>query len=231
MLGMTGGARAVGSKARRWAAGRAGGKRVTLGGTEVYECAREHLRLHPSRERAERHVLRGRSTGIAAVAAVLLSLPFFVYGVMTLDTKARVELKCAPNGPCTLTRESLLSKEEVGVFPLEELRGAKVERNRKSRTRDESVWRPVLETTRGDFPLSHGWMSEERKAQSTAGVVQRYLGMPFAGGVTLWHDDRAGAGRMGTAFIVVGGLLVLMSGWLAFKARRLLRAERAARGA
>lgn len=171
---------------------------------------------------------RGRSTGIAAVAAVLLSLPFVIYGGMTLDTRARVELQCAPNGPCTLTREGLLSKEEVGVFPLEELRGAKVERRRKSSTSEEFVWRPVLETTRGDLPLSYGWMPEERKAQYTAGVVQRYLGMPFAGGVTLWHDDRAGAVRLGTAFLVVGGLLLLLSAWLAFKARRLLRAERAA---
>lgn len=171
---------------------------------------------------------RGRSLGLAAVAAVLLSLPFFVFGVMTLDTKARVELKCAPNGPCTLTRQSFLSKEEAGVFTLDELLGAKVDRNRKSRNSEESVWRPVLQTTRGDFPLNYGWMSDERKAQYAAGVVQRFLGMPFAGGVTLWHDDRAGAARLGTSFIVVGGLLVLMSGWLAFKARRLLRAERAA---
>lgn len=171
---------------------------------------------------------RGRSATIATVAAVLLSLPFLIYGAMTLDTRARVEIKCAPNGPCTLTREGLLSKEEVGVFPLEELRGAKVERNRKSRLSDEFIWRPVLETTRGDFPLSYGWMPEERKAQYAATVMTRYLGAPFAGGVTLWHDDRAGAVRLGTSFLVVGGLLLLMSAWLAFKARRLLRAERAA---
>jgi len=171
---------------------------------------------------------RGRSTTIAAVAVVLLSLPFLIYGAMTLDTRARVEIQCAPNGPCTLTRQSILSQEEVGVFPLEELRGAKVERNRKSRLSDEFIWRPVLETTRGDFPLSYGWMPEERKAQYTATVVKRYLSMPFAGGVTLWHDDRAGAVRLGTAFLVVGGLLLLMGGWLGFKARRHLRAERAA---
>lgn len=170
---------------------------------------------------------RGRSAGIAAVAAVLLALPFLVYGIVTLDTRARVELKCASNGPCTLTREGLLTKEEVGVFPVEELRGAKVERNRKSRTSEESVWRPVLETTRGDFPLSYGWMTEERKAQRVVTVVRRYRDRPLAG-ITLWHDDRAGAVRMGTAFLAVGGLLLLMSAWLALKARRLLRAERAA---
>ena len=171
---------------------------------------------------------RGRSTTIAAVAAVLLSLPFVVYGAVTLDTRARVELSCARLGPCTLTREGLLSKEEVGVFPLEELRGARVERSRKSRLSEEFVWRPMLETARGDLPLSYGWMPDERKARHTATVVQRYLARPFAGGVTLWHDDRAGARRLGTAFLAVGGLLLLLGAWLAFKARRLLRAERAA---
>ncbi len=170
---------------------------------------------------------RGRSATIAAISALLLSLPFLVYGVMTLDTKARVELQCARMGPCTLSRESLLSKETVGVFPLEELVGTKVDRNRKSRHSEEFIWRPVLQTKRGDFPLSYGWLPDEAKARHTATVVLRYLAKPFAGGVTLWHDDRAGAVRLGTAFIVVGALLLLMSAWLGFKARRLLRAERA----
>lgn len=175
----------------------------------------------PSEARAS-----ARSTTISAVAAALLSLPFLLFGWQTLDMKARVELRCEARGPCTLTRLSWLSQEEVGRFPLEELRGARVERKRKSSRSDESLWRPLLVTMRGEFPLSYAWMKEERKAQHPAVVVGRYLRAPVKG-VTLWHDDRAGAGRLGGAFLAVGGLLLVMSGRLGFKARRLRRAERA----
>ena len=168
-----------------------------------------------------------RSALVASVAAALMSLPFVFYGLVTLETKARVEFKCEPNGPCVLTRASWLSQEEVGRFTLEEMRGAKVERNRKTGTSDVSIWRPVLVTTRGDFPLSYAWMREESKAQYPAGVVGRYLAKPYAGGVTLWHDDRAGAARMGALFLTVGGLLVALSVWQGLKARRLRLAEEA----
>ncbi|XXF78226.1 hypothetical protein P2318_00270 [Myxococcaceae bacterium GXIMD 01537] len=167
---------------------------------------------------------RGRFTAAGAASIVLLALPFIVFGVAVLDMKARVEIQCEAMGPCTVTRAGWLSKEEVGRYTLEEMRGSKVERNRKSRNSDESVWRPVLETTRGDVPLSYAWMPDERKAQYAANVVLRYLNAPFRG-LTLWHDDRAGAGRLGTGFIVVGVLLLGMSAWVFLKARRMLREE------
>jgi hypothetical protein len=160
------------------------------------------------------------------VAALLLSVPFFVFGVFTLDTKARVELQCVPTGPCTVTRSGLLTKEAPAVYPLQELRGVRVDRNRKSRLSEEFVWRPVLETAGGDVPLSYGWLKEERKAVHTATVMERWFAAPIQG-FTLWHDDRGGPGRLGTAFIVVGAVMVVASGWLALRARRFRRAEQA----
>ena len=40
---------------------------------------------------------------LARRRCVLLALPFLVLGPYLLDAKARVELRCEPGGPCTLT--------------------------------------------------------------------------------------------------------------------------------
>lgn len=169
---------------------------------------------------------RARSATLAAAALVLLALPFFVFGVATLDMKSRVDFQCAPGGPCTLTRSSWLSRQEVGRFTLEELRGTRVARDRKSSIGGEAfVWRPMLETARGDFPLSYAWMKDEALAESAAGAVRRYLAQPSEA-LSITHDDRKGAGRLGTAFVLVGVAALGLSGWLWRKARHLRRAER-----
>lgn len=168
---------------------------------------------------------RARSATLAAAALALLALPFFVFGVATLDMKSRVDFQCAPGGPCTLTRSSWLSRQEVGRFTLEELHGTRVARDRKSSTSEAFIWRPMLETARGDFPLSYAWMKDEARAESAAGAVRRYLAQPNEA-LSLTHDDRKGAGRLGTAFVLVGVAVLGLSGWLLRKARRLRRAER-----
>jgi hypothetical protein len=169
---------------------------------------------------------RARTNLIAAVTSLLLAVPFIIFGVFMVNTQARVELQCKPGGPCTVTRSGYLTAEAPAVYQLEDMRGVKVERNRKSRLSDEFVWRPVLETEGGDVPLSYGWMTDQRKAVYAATVLERYFSTPIQS-FTLWHDDRAGPARLGTAFIVVGLVMVGASIALALRARRFRRAEQA----
>ncbi|HYI01695.1 hypothetical protein [Hyalangium sp.] len=174
---------------------------------------------------------RGRSTAIGAGAFLLLAAPFVVFSLMMLNLKARTELRCDPGGPCTLLQFSWLGRELVGNFKLEELQGAAIERNRSSKKDAAPLYKPVLETTRGSFPLSSRWLEDEAQARNTVKVVNFFRANPLASrkGFILFHDHRRGPLIVGSSFGAVGGVLLGLSLWLAFKARRHLRAEQAAR--
>ena len=170
---------------------------------------------------------RARSTTIGAVAFVLLGGPFLVFGWMMFNMKGLVALECAAGGPCTLVHRSWLSSERVETFTIDEIQGATVERNRTSRRGGAMVYRPVLETTRGKFPLSHRWMDEQQTAESAVTRVHDFRAKR-APGFELVHDQRRGSAIVGTSFTSVGVVLLAVSVWLGFKARRHRRAERAA---
>jgi hypothetical protein len=179
---------------------------------------------------AEAPQSRARASTIGAVAFVLLAAPFLVFGWMMFNLKGRVELECAVGGPCVLVHQSWLSRERMELFTVEELQGATVERNRSNRRGGVSLYRPVLETTRGKFPLSSRWLDEEDKAERTVRVVNAFRANPFGGGgkgFLLFHDQRRGSAIVGISFTSVGVLLLGVSVWLGFKARRHRRAERA----
>lgn len=173
---------------------------------------------------------RARSSAIGAGAVLLLAAPFLVFSLMMLDLKARTELQCDPGGPCALFQIGLLGRELVGDFKVEELREATVERNRSSKKDAAPLFRPVLETTRGSFPLSSRWLEDEEQALRTVRVVNFFRANPLASrkGFILFHDHRRGPLIVGLSFGAVGVALLGLSLWLAFRARRHLRAERAA---
>jgi hypothetical protein len=173
---------------------------------------------------------RGRASALGAVAFVLLGVPFLVFGGMMLNLKARVELRCDPGGPCTLFHLSWLGQERVGHFKLEEIQRGTVERNRDRKGAE--LYRPVLETTGGKFPLSSRWLADGVQAERTVRVVNYFRSNPFGGGgkgFILFHDHRRGPLIVGFSFGSVGLVLLGVSVWLALKARRYSRAERAAR--
>lgn len=167
---------------------------------------------------------RRRTLRIGAVAFVLLAAPFLVFGGMMFLLKARVELSCEPGlGACVLVHQSLVTREKVDQFTVAEMKGATVERNRSSRQGSEPIYRPVLETTRGSFPLSYRWLEKEADAQRTANTVNRFRANPMGGGgrgFTLFHDHRRTPMLVGSAFSGVGLVLLAVSVWLALKARR-----------
>lgn len=148
---------------------------------------------------------------------------------MMLTLKARVELHCQPGGPCLLIQLGWLGQEVVGTFEVAELQAATVERNRSSKKGAAPLYRPVLETARGSFPLSSRWLEDEEQAQRTVRVVNFFRANPRASakGFVLFHDHRQGPLIVGASFGAVGAVLLGLSLWLAFKARRHLRAERA----
>lgn len=195
------------------------------------------MRLHvlPTRERVYDEavsdsvpsVTPSRSLFIGAIGVLALSVPFFIFGLAFLDTKARVELQCQRGGPCTLTRSGWLSKQEPLTFTLAELQGARVERGRSPRGEQQNIYRPVLVTTRGEFPLSHQWVAEEREAERTVGAVNRFHENPEAPGFTLWHDNRQQASRLGVMFTVAAVLVLLLGLFLTWRAVRRRRQERA----
>ena len=168
-----------------------------------------------------------RSLFLAGAGVLLLSIPFLVFGLGFLDTRARVEFRCESGGPCELTRVGWLTREAPQHFEFKELVGARVDRRRSSRE-DESIYRPMLVTQRGDFPLSGHWMEEERQAQAVVISVDRFLHTPFGPGFSMWHDDRARASRVGVLFTVTAGLVLLFGLRLTWKALRRRREERAA---
>ena len=171
---------------------------------------------------------RSRSTAIGAAACVLLALPFLVLGPYLLDTKGRVELRCEPGGPCTLTRAGWLTRDEVGRFTLDEIQGVTLERTRSARRKSVPIFRPELETARGKFPLFSQWATDEAEAVRAEEQVKRYLAAPQAGPLELVRDDRRASLRVGGAFTGVGALLLVLAGWLLVRTRAHRRAERAA---
>jgi hypothetical protein len=168
-----------------------------------------------------------RSLFIAGAGVLLLSIPFLVFGLGFLDTRARVEFRCDTGGPCELTRVGRLTREAPQHFEFRELVGARVERRRSSRE-DESIYRPVLVTQRGDFPLSAHWMEQEKQAQAVVISVERFLHTPFGPGFSMWHDDRARASRVGVLFTVTAAGVMLFGLRLLWKAVRRRREERSA---
>ncbi|KFA90681.1 hypothetical protein Q664_26880 [Archangium violaceum Cb vi76] len=168
-----------------------------------------------------------RSLFIGAIGVLALSVPFFVFGLSFLDTKARIELQCQRGGGCALTRSGWLTKERPLAFYPGEIQSARVERSRTPRGEQQNIYRPVLVTTRGEFPLSHQWMEEEREASRTVVSVNRFLKNPESPGFTLWHDNRPRASRLGVMFTVAGGLVLLLGLWLTWRAVRRRRQERA----
>jgi hypothetical protein len=174
-------------------------------------------------------VTPSRSLFIGATSVLVLSIPFFVFGLVFLDIKARVELQCQRGGPCTLTRIGWLTRDEVGTFPLSEVQGARVERGRSRRGSQPSIYRPVLVTTRGEFPLSYEWTADERQADRAVLSINRFRQDPEAPGLLLWHDDRPQASRLGALFTVTAVLVLLFGLWLTWRAFKR-RAEERARG-
>jgi hypothetical protein len=172
-------------------------------------------------------VTPSRSLFIGAISVLALSVPFFIFGLSFLDTKARIELQCQRGGPCALTRIGWLTREEPIVFTLAEIEGARIERDRSPEGEQQNIYRPVLVTTRGEFPLSYHWMAEEREANRTVISVNRFRKNPEAPGFTMWHDDRHRAGRMGFTFTVTAVLVLLLGLWLTWRAVRRRRQERA----
>jgi hypothetical protein len=175
----------------------------------------------------EPSITPSRSLFIGATSVLLLSIPFFVFGLAFLDTKARIELQCESGGPCTVTRAGWLTRETVGVFPLSEIQEARVERGRSPRGERQSIYRPVLVTTRGELPLSFDSMSEEKLASRVTVAINRFLQMPGAPGFTIWHDHRPRAGRMGLIFTVAAVLVLLFGLWLLWRAFKRRGEERA----
>lgn len=165
---------------------------------------------------------RSRSLRISTVGFLLLAAPFLVFGGMMLLLKTRVELHCDPGG-CQLFHLSWVTSQRVELFPLGELQGALVDRNRSSRAGAEPLYRPVLETARGKFPLSYRWLNDEAEAARTVSILQRYLANPMATQgrtLVLFHDHRRTPLLVGSAFSAVGLALVGLSLWMALKLRK-----------
>ncbi|WP_241758852.1 hypothetical protein [Pyxidicoccus parkwayensis] len=171
---------------------------------------------------------RSRSTAIAAVAALLLALPFLVLGLFMLDVKARIELRCEPGGPCVLTQAGYLTREEATRFDPADVQSVRVERTRSARRESVPIFRPEVETAQGRFPLFHQWATEESEATAVVDQVKQYLAAPQQGRLELSHDDRRDSLRVGASFTGVGVLLLLFSGWLALRARAHRLAEHTA---
>jgi hypothetical protein len=172
-------------------------------------------------------VTPSRSLFIGATGVLLLSIPFFVFGLAFLDTKARIVLQCERGGPCTVTRAGWLTEEVVGVYTLPEILGARVDRDRSPRGEQQNIYRPVLVTTHEEIPLSYQWMGEERQASRVVIAIERFRQNPESPGFTLWHDDRPRAGRMGLIFTVAAGVVLLFGLFLLWRAVKRRREERA----
>jgi hypothetical protein len=168
-----------------------------------------------------------RSLFIGAAGVLALFIPFIVFGLVFVDIKARIVLQCEQGGPCTVTRAGWLTQEVVGVFPVEEIQGARVDRNRATRGEQQNIYRPVLVTTRGEIPLTYEWMGEEQQASRVAGAINQFHSSGQYPAFTMWHDDRPRAARMGVLFMVVSGLVLLLGLYLLGRAVRRRKQERA----
>ncbi|NTX05865.1 hypothetical protein [Myxococcus sp. CA040A] len=172
--------------------------------------------------------LASRSTAIGTAAFLLLALPFLVFGLWLLDGKSRMDLRCEPGGPCTLTRSGWLTREPLATLPLDAIQAVKVERSRSARRASVPIFRPQLETTQGKLPLFAQWATEEGEATAVKEQVERYLAAPGAGPLEVTRDDRRASLRVGGAFTGVGVALFIFSLWLAWRTRTHRRAERSA---
>jgi hypothetical protein len=176
---------------------------------------RARVSPHPERE-----VTPARSLALGAAGLLLLSVPFFVFGLAFFDTHARVSLECPPGGPCTLARQGWLTQQVQGTFPLSELRPAAVERSRSRRGAQANIFRPRLYTSQGSFPLTPEWFATEAEALQVADAVNRFRENPSGSGLSLAFDNRRRASRLGLGFLAVGTLLLPFSAWLALRAWR-----------
>lgn len=167
-----------------------------------------------------------RSLFIAGAGVLLLSIPFFAFGLGFLDTKARVEFSCQEGGPCTLVRAGWLTREAPVTFRLKQMTEARVDRRRSSRE-GENIYRPVLVTTQGDFPLAAHWMEKERQAQAPVISVNRFLEAGGLPAFSMWHDDRMRASRVGMLFTGTAGVVFLLGVGLTWRAVRRRGQERA----
>jgi hypothetical protein len=122
-----------------------------------------------------------------------------------------------------------LTREAPTLFQLQELQCTRIDRRRSSRGENESIYRPMLVTSRGDFPIAAHWMEQEREAQSATVSVERFLRTPGAPGFSMWHDDRPRASRLGALFTVTGTLVMLFGLWLTWRAVRRRGEERRSR--
>ncbi|MET0401508.1 MAG: hypothetical protein ABW123_03855 [Cystobacter sp.] len=168
-----------------------------------------------------------RSLFIGGAAVLLLSVPFFAFGLGFLDTRARVELKCARGGPCSLTRAGWLTREAPTVLELRDIQGTRIDRRRSARGQDESIYRPMLVTTKGDFPIAAHWMEKEAQARSATLSVDRFLATPGAPGFDMWHDNRTRASLLGYLFTSTATVVLLFGSWLTWRALRRRSEERA----
>jgi len=168
-----------------------------------------------------------RSLFIGAISVLLLFIPFLVFGLTFVDIKARVVLQCEKGGPCTVTRAGWLTQEVVGIFPVGEIQGARVDRSRATRGEQQSIYRPVLLTTRGEIPLSYEWMGDEKQANRPVISINQFTRTGQFPAFTMWHDDRPRAARMGVLFMVVSGLVLLLGLFLLWRAFRRRKQERA----
>jgi hypothetical protein len=85
-----------------------------------------------------------------------------------------------------------------------------VERDRSPRGEQQNIYRPVLVTTRGEFPLAPYWMDDEKQAERTVFSVNRFRENPESPGFSMWHDDRPRASRMGAVFTGAAVLVLLL---------------------
>ncbi|MCP3102542.1 hypothetical protein LZ198_27075 [Myxococcus sp. K15C18031901] len=169
-----------------------------------------------------------RSTAIGAVAFLLLALPFLVLGLWLLDVKSRMDLRCEPGGPCTLTRSGWFTREEVARLPVSDIDAVKVERSRSARRSPVPIFRPELHTkSNGKLALFAQWATTESEATAVKEQVERYLAAPTAGPLEVSRDDRRASLRVGGAFTGVGVALLVFSTWLALRSRKHRRTERA----
>nr|WP_255653460.1 MULTISPECIES: hypothetical protein [unclassified Myxococcus] len=171
--------------------------------------------------------MASRSTAIGTVAFLILALPFLVLGLWLLDGKSRMDLHCAPGGPCTLTKSGWLTREPVATLPLDAIQSVKVERTKSARRKSVPIFRPELMTTQGKLPLFAQWATVESEATAVKEQVERYLASPATQSLEVTRDDRRSSLRVGGAFTGVGVGLLVFSLWLAWRTRMHRRLEAA----
>jgi hypothetical protein len=166
-----------------------------------------------------------RSFAISGSALLVLSVPFFIFGLSFLNVKARITFECQPGGPCTLTRAGYLSKDEPVVLQLDAIQEVRADR-RRARNGDNE-YRPVLVTTEQQtLPVAYGWMAQETKATRVVRAIERFRAAPVQG-FSMWHDDRPLYIRTGGMFTAAGGVVLGLGLWLTVKALRRRAQERA----